>query len=338
MLGSRRGSGDGVCSSGGQAAWKLQTCMAMGSHRRRPLCFNHNWRSSHQWRPAFPASRHEQTPSTHTPRRRVRAHPRCTAQVCKDWALAMQQGVLPQAATQSMPQRPRQAAPAKCEWGSGITPTACAGHAPHLHGPRRTSYSRARTTSGVTSGSRSGSSRPRRASSASPRHPPCQAVSLDPAGRARRPAGLPPCTLTVTTRRVIPPRGLVRMGCCSPTPPPPPPPHHHHPHPHPLECARQPALACVEEGVEQGGNDVVGQVTRQAARHAAHPLGRRPAHHRVPVSQPGEQRLDNACRGGSGKAGYDESTGHETQMERGVDMLPAQVGTVERTSNALTAS
>lgn len=59
---------------------------------------------------------------------------------------------------------------------------ACAGHAPHLHGPRRTSYSRARTTSGVTSGSRSGSSRPRRASSARPRHPPCQAVSLDPAG------------------------------------------------------------------------------------------------------------------------------------------------------------
>ncbi len=50
----------------------------------------------------------------------------------------------------------------------------------HLQGPLLMSYSSARTTSGATSGSRSGSSRPRRASSASPMHPPCQAVSLAP--------------------------------------------------------------------------------------------------------------------------------------------------------------
>ena len=56
----------------------------------------------------------------------------------------------------------------------------------HLQGPRRTSYSSARATRGATAGSRSGSSSPRRASSATARHPPCQLVSPAPAAGGGR--------------------------------------------------------------------------------------------------------------------------------------------------------
>lgn len=139
---------------------------------------------AHRWHPAPLASRHEQTPSTRRPQHRARAHRRCTATVSRHCTFG-RGGALHRRLPEAAGSRHLTAAQAVGSQSCGTLHCKVGPHArpcSHLQGPRRTSYSSARTTRGVTSGSRSGSSRPRRASSARPRHPPCQAVSLAPAG------------------------------------------------------------------------------------------------------------------------------------------------------------